>query len=179
MSRAIDWYYISQIGGGGSRVFWTPPPKIYWVTPTKFQIYHRNVQLKPSGTLFEQIELRGGSVDMSKSQRHTRSGARHGVSQANEAAIYPKLTGLCQHEMVSGILKKWKQCGAVQASYGCLVGHARLGVRISFLPHNSATLQFQVLMSMQMNACFKREQIGTLFVWVGVRRHLSTYKSNI
>jgi len=35
MSRAIDWYYMSQIGGGGSRVFWTPPPKIYRVTPTK------------------------------------------------------------------------------------------------------------------------------------------------
>jgi len=28
------------------------------------------------------------------------------VSHANEAAINPKLTGLCQHETVSGILKK-------------------------------------------------------------------------
>jgi len=118
-------------GAGGSRVFWTPPPKIYWVTPTKFQIYHRNVQLKPSGTLFEQIELRGGSVDMSKSQRHTRSGVGHGVSHANEAAINPKLTGLCQHEMVSGIPKNWKCCGTVQAIYGCLVGHVFMGVRIS------------------------------------------------
>jgi len=27
--------------------------------------------------------------------------------------------------------KKWKQCGAVQASYGCLVGHVCMGVRIS------------------------------------------------
>jgi hypothetical protein len=35
-----------------------------------------------------------------------------------------------------------------------------------FLPHNSATLQFQVL-SMQMDAKFIKEQIGTLFVWVG------------
>jgi len=73
-------------------------------------------------------------VDMSKSQRHTRSGAGCGVSQANEAAIYPKLTGLCQHEMVSGILKKWKQCWTVQASYGCLVGHVCMGVRISVFP---------------------------------------------
>ena len=32
-------------------------------------------------------------MDMSKSQRHTRSGADSRVSQANEAAIYPKLTG--------------------------------------------------------------------------------------
>jgi len=68
-------------------------------------------------------------VDMSKSQRHTRSGAGRGVSQANEAAIYPKLAGSCQHEIVSGILKKW---GTVQASYGCLVGHVCMGVRISF-----------------------------------------------
>jgi hypothetical protein len=36
-----------------------------------------------------------------------------------------------------------------------------------FLPHNSATLQFQVLMSMQMDACLIKEQIGTLLVWVG------------
>ena len=45
-------------------------------------------------------------MDMSKSQRHTRSGAGSGVSHANEAAINPKLTGLCQHEIVRGILKK-------------------------------------------------------------------------
>ena len=70
-------------------------------------------------------------MDMSKSQRHTRSGADSGVSHANEAAINPKLTGLCQHETVSGILKKKKQCGTVQASYGCLVGHVCVGVRIS------------------------------------------------
>ena len=68
---------------------------------------------------------------MSKSQRHTRSGAGRGVSQANEAAIYPKLTGLCQHEIASGILKKWKHCGTAQASYECLVGHVCMGVRIS------------------------------------------------
>ena len=66
---------------------------------------------------------------MSKSQRHTHSGAGRGVSQANEAAINPKLSGLCQHEIVSGILKKWKQRGT--ASYGCLVGHVCMGVRIS------------------------------------------------
>ena len=39
-------------------------------------------------------------MDMSTSQRHTRSGAGRRVSQANEAAIYPKLTGLCQDEIV-------------------------------------------------------------------------------
>ena len=43
--------------------------------------------------------VKGGSVDMSKSQRRTRSGACRGVSQTNEAANNPKHTGLCQHEM--------------------------------------------------------------------------------
>jgi len=73
----------------------------------------------------------GGSVNMSKSQRHTRSSAGRGVSQANKATIYPKLTGLCQHEIVSRIVEKRKQCGVVQASYGCLVSHVCMGVCIS------------------------------------------------
>jgi hypothetical protein len=68
---------------------------------------------------------------MSKSQRHTCLGAGRGVSQVTGAAIHSKLTGLCQHEIVSRILKKWKQCGAVQASCGCLVGHVCMGVHIS------------------------------------------------
>jgi len=36
-----------------------------------------------------------------------------------------------------------------------------------FLPHDSASLQFQVLIRMQMDAYLKKEQINTLFVWVG------------
>jgi len=36
------------------------------------------------------------------------------------------------------------------------------------LPHNSATLHLQVLVNMQMDAEFEKEQIGTLFVWVGL-----------
>ena len=76
-----------------------------------------------------------------------------GVSQANEAPIHSKLPGLCQHKIVSEILKKWKQCGTVQASYGCLVGHVFMASIFQFLPRNSATLQFQMLMSMQMDAC--------------------------
>ena len=70
-------------------------------------------------------------MDSSKSQRHTCSGAGRGVSQANGAAIHSKLPGLCQHEIVNGILKKKKQCGAVQASYGCQVIHVGMGVCIS------------------------------------------------
>jgi len=90
-----------------------------------------SAQAQSIGTLFEQIGSRGGSVDMSKSQARTHSGAGRGVSQANEAAIYPQLKRLCQHEILSEILKKWKQYGTVQASYGCLVGHVCMGVRIS------------------------------------------------
>ena len=36
-----------------------------------------------------------------------------------------------------------------------------------FLPQNFTKLQFQILMSMQMDAKLIEEQIGTLFVWVG------------
>ena len=44
-------------------------------------------QTQSISSLFEQSGLRGGAVDMSKSQRHTRSGAGRGESRANEAAI--------------------------------------------------------------------------------------------
>ena len=103
-SRAIDWYiYMSQIGGGGGvQSFLDPPSKNLLGHP--YEILNisseSSAQTKSIGTLFEQIGLREGSVDMSKSQRHTRSGVGRGVSQANEAAIYPRHTGLCQHEIV-------------------------------------------------------------------------------
>ena len=155
-------------GSGGIRVFWTLPcPPSKNLLGPSYKILNisaeSSAQAQSIGNLFELIGFQrggGGSVDMSKSQRHTRSGAGRGVSQANEAAIYPKLTGLCQHEIVSGTLKKWKQSGTVQASYRCLVDHVCMGGRVSqFLPHNSATLQFQVLMSKQMDAYLEKEQI--------------------
>ena len=37
-------------------------------------------------------------MDMSKSQRHTRSGVGRGVSQANEAAIHSKLQNFASME---------------------------------------------------------------------------------
>jgi len=89
-------------GSGGGQSFSDPPSKNLMghsyeilITPPDF-----SAQAQSNGTLFEQIGLRAGSVDMSKSQRHTCSGAGCGVSQADEAVIYPKLTGLCQHEIV-------------------------------------------------------------------------------
>ena len=44
--------------------------------------------------------VKGGSVYMSKTQRHKRSGACRWVCQANGAAIHSKLPRLCQHEIV-------------------------------------------------------------------------------
>jgi len=78
-----------------------------------------SAQSQSIGTLFEQIGLRGGgAVDASKSQWHTRSGAGRGVNQANKAAIYPKLTGLCQHDKVSGILKNGSNFGLCKPVMG-------------------------------------------------------------
>jgi len=54
------------------------------------------------------------------------------------------------------------------ASHLWVPGWSRAWASIShFLPHNSATFQFKVLMSMQIDTYLKMEQIGTLFVWVG------------
>ena len=129
---------MGPIGGGSGwgPSFLNPPlPSLQNLLGHSYEILSISAeslaQTQSIGTLLRQIGLRGGSVDMSKSQRHPRSGADRGVSQANEAAINPKLTGLCQDEIVRGILKKWKQCGTVQANHGCLVGHMCMGVRIS------------------------------------------------
>jgi len=83
-------------GSGGGPSFFGPPLQNF--TGPLLQIFHTSAgfsaQAHSVGDLFEQIGLRGGgSVDMSKSQRHTRSGAGRGVNQANEAEIYPRLTG--------------------------------------------------------------------------------------
>ena len=117
-------------GAGGCPSFLAPPSKnllghFYKILNVLSEI---SAQAQSIGTLFGHIGFREGSVDMSKSQRYTRSGEGRGVSQANGAAIHPKLTELCQHEVVSGIVMK---CGTVQNSNGCLVGHVCMGVRIS------------------------------------------------
>ena len=78
-----------------------------------------SAQAQSIGTLFEHIGLRGGgSVDMSKSQRHKRSGAGRGLSQANGAAIHSKLLGLCQHKIISGILKNESDVGLCKPEVG-------------------------------------------------------------
>ena len=55
--------------------------------------------------------VKGGSVYISKSQRHKRSGAGRGVSQANGAVIQSKLPGLCQYKIV----EFWKK----EAMWSC------------------------------------------------------------
>ena len=129
---------MSQIGGGGGvQSFLDPPSKNLLGHP--YEILNisseSSAQTKSIGTLFEQIGLREGSVDMSKSQRHTRLGAGRGVIQANGAAIHPKFTGLCQHEIVSEILKKWKamwDCASQLWVPGRSLVHGRL--YLSFCP---------------------------------------------
>ena len=67
---------------------------------------------------------------MFKSQRHTRLGAGRGVSQANEAAIYPKLTGLCQHEIVK-FRRNGSNVGLCKPPMGAWLVTC-MGVHISF-----------------------------------------------
>ena len=99
---------MGPIGGGGDQSFLDPPSKNLLGHSYKILIYQRNPQLKPSrfAPFLGNLDLGGGSVDMSKSQRHTRSGAGRGISQANGAAIHFKLPELRQHEIISGIMKK-------------------------------------------------------------------------
>ena len=106
--------YMSQIGrgagGGGVQSFWDPPSKI--LLGHSYEILsissESSAQAQSIGTLLGQIGLRwGGPVDVSNSQRHTRSGAGRRVSQANGAAIHSKLPGLCQHEIVSRTMRKF------------------------------------------------------------------------
>jgi len=72
-------------GAGGVQSFLDPPSK----NPLGHSYEILNIpleflaQAQSIGTLFEQIGLSEGVVDMSKSQRHTWSGAGHGASQAN------------------------------------------------------------------------------------------------
>ena len=57
-----------------------------------------SAQAQSIGTLFEQIGLKRGGLWTCPKVRGTRvrvQAAGRGVSQGNEAAIYPKLTGLC------------------------------------------------------------------------------------
>ena len=104
--------------------------------------------------------VKGGSVEMFKSQRHTRSGAGRGVSQANGAAIHSKLPGLCQHEIVSRIAKKWKQCGLCKPVMGAWWVMCEWATVSQVLPHNSATLSFRFWSEL------RNQQIGTPFDWV-------------
>jgi len=127
---------MSRIGGGGVRgvqSFLDPPSKnlpghSYEISNLSSE---SSAQIQSIGTLFEQIGLRKGVCGhVQKSEAHAL-GCRPRVESSQWSSNSPQLTGLCQHEIVSGILKKWKYCGAVQASYGCLVGHVCMGVRIT------------------------------------------------
>jgi len=108
---------MGRIGEGGGG--WDGPPTGHYFfcagSPVFFlghfhkilNISSESLAQAPSiAILFEQIGYKGGSEDTSKSQRHTCSGAGCGKSQGNEAAFHSKLPGFCQHEILSGLLKK-------------------------------------------------------------------------
>jgi hypothetical protein len=85
--------------------------------------------------------IEGGICGRVKKSEAHALGAGRGVSQANGAAIHSKPLGLCQHEIVSKILKKWKQCGM----WGCtsqlwVPGRSRVYGR-PYLSFCSITLQ--------------------------------------
>ena len=68
----------------GVRVFSDPPFKnllghFYEILNISAEF---SAQAQSIGTLLSKLGKRGGSIDMSKSQGHTCSGAGHGVSQA-------------------------------------------------------------------------------------------------
>jgi len=94
-------------GVGGVSTFWDPPSRIYWGIFSKLQLYIWSPQLKPSrlAPFLSKLVKGGICAHFQKSQAHALGAGRR-VSQADEATINPKLTGLCQHEIVSGILKK-------------------------------------------------------------------------
>ena len=142
-SRAFDWYMYGSdprrgrgfwVPRGGSELFWGGLQDFSGPLLRNFKYIVGILSSSPVDSHpFWANWVKGGvcgHVQNSEAHAHTRSSAGLGVSQANEAAINLKLTGLCQHEIVSGIVKKWKQCGTVQASYGCLVGYVCMGFHI-------------------------------------------------
>jgi len=75
---------------------------------------------------------------MSTSQRGAQLGCRLRGEASQRSSHLPRS---CQHKILGGMLKKWEQFGTVQASYGCLVDHVCIGVRISvFEPYLCNTL---------------------------------------
>ena len=122
-SRPINWYINGSIRGGV--VGGVSRCGFSWGSLQFFLgHFHENLNIRILSSSpvdchpFWADWVKGGSVEMFKSQRHTRSGAGRGVSQANGAAIHSKLPGLCQHEIVSRIAKKWKQCGLCKPVMG-------------------------------------------------------------
>jgi hypothetical protein len=73
-------------------VFWGGSPFFSGPLPRNFKQIIKNLSSNP-------VDWHPLCGQFQKSEAHAL-GAGRGVSQANEAAINPKLTGLCQHEIV-------------------------------------------------------------------------------
>ena len=99
-SRAFDWYMYGSDPrrgrGGGASFFGGVSGGLQKFSGPLLRNFKYIVGILSSSPVdshpFWANWVKGGSVDMSKSQRNTRSGLGRGVREANEAAIYPKLT---------------------------------------------------------------------------------------
>eukprot|EP00983_Pelagomonas_calceolata_P043666 1138993-Pelagomonas_calceolata.AAC.1 len=69
--------------------------------------------------------------------------------------------------MYHRLVKSRGQFVDLQACCGCLEGQVCMGVHAQFLAYNSNATRLFIALSMQMDREFEKEQIGTLFVWVG------------
>jgi len=98
-------------------------------------------------------------------------------------AIHPKLTGLCQHEVVSGILKKWKQCGmwnseemeAMCASQLWVPGRSCVHGRpyLSFCPVTLQHFGFRCWWVCRWMPVYKRSRLVPFFCYIRKKKTAS------
>jgi len=92
-----------------------------------------------------------------------------GCVKPKEHLITPNLQDSINTDAQWNAEEKKAICGCLRLLVGAWqVMYARASAS-QFLPHNSSASQSMVVVSMQMDAYLKKEQIGTLFVWVGPR----------
>jgi len=128
--------YMSRIGGGGgpggSNVFWTPPPKFTGPLLRNFKYIIGILSSNPVDwhPFWANWVKRGVCGHVKKSEAHAL-GCRPRGESSQWSSNSPQIYRIVPAWDSRWILKKRKQCGVVQASYGCLVGHVFMDVHIS------------------------------------------------
>ena len=125
------------VGGGRGRSDFFGPP-LQKITGPLLRNFEYVIGIFSSSPVdwhpFRANWVKGGDCGHGLKSEARALGAGRGVSQANEAAIYPKLTGLCQHEIVSGILKKRSNEEPCKPVPGESFGHGRPYLSICPIP---------------------------------------------